>query len=105
MRTVLARLFSVAFLAICLARGEDRQSGSAEALPHHEATSLAVESFLKVWETIRDTHFDTNFNGVDWNAARDKFLPRVEEAKSPEGFREITQEMLDLLGSSPLVII
>jgi carboxyl-terminal processing protease len=74
--------------------------GSIQAAP-----PLAVETFQAAWEIIRDTHFDTNYNGVDWNAARTKYLPRVEKAKSNEEVREIIQEMLDQLGISHLMIL
>src|SRR5215213_4393678 len=66
---------------------------------------LAVESFQAAWEIIRDTHFDTNFNGVDWNAARTNFLPRVQAARSQEEVRETIQDMLDLLNVSHLMIL
>jgi carboxyl-terminal processing protease len=69
------------------------------------APALAVETFQTAWEIIRDTHFDTNFNGVDWNAARAKFLPRVEKAKSNDEVRDVIQEMLDQLGISHLMIL
>ncbi|HEY6229530.1 MAG TPA: S41 family peptidase, partial [Verrucomicrobiae bacterium] len=66
---------------------------------------LALESFQYAWETIRDTHFDTNFNGLDWTAVRTKFLPRIEKAKSQQEVRDTIQEMLDLLNVSHLMIL
>jgi carboxyl-terminal processing protease len=66
---------------------------------------LAVESFQNAWEIIRDTHFDTNFNGVDWTAVRTKFLPRIEKAQSQQEVRDTIQEMLDLLSVSHLMIL
>jgi carboxyl-terminal processing protease len=69
------------------------------------APPLGIETFQSAWEIIRDTHFDTNFNGVDWNAARTKYLPRVEKAKTNDEVRDIIQEMLDQLGISHLMII
>lgn len=70
-----------------------------------EKPRLAVETFDAIWEIIRDTHFDTNFNGVNWNAVRTNFLPRVERARSSDEVREVIQGMLDLLGESHLMII
>jgi carboxyl-terminal processing protease len=66
---------------------------------------LAVESFQAAWQIIRDTHFDTNFNGLDWNAVHDKFLPRIEQARSQEEVRDTIQSMLDLLNVSHLMIL
>lgn len=84
------RFLAILFLGVC--------SGLA-------STKENVETFQVVWQTIRDTHFDTNFNGVDWNAARAKYLPKIEKAESRDEARAITQEMLDLLGHSHLMII
>jgi carboxyl-terminal processing protease len=66
---------------------------------------LAVESFQAAWEIIRDTHFDTNFNGLDWTGVRTKFLPRVENANSQQEVRDTIQDMLDLLNVSHLMIL
>lgn len=65
----------------------------------------AVESFVAAWEIIRDTHFDTNYNGHDWNKVKADFLPRVEKAVSQEEVREAIQAMLQLLGHSHLMVI
>src|SRR5687768_7365250 len=78
-----------------------QQTSGAPATP----PPLAVESFQAAWEIIRDTHFDTNFNDVDWNAARTNFLPRVQAARSHEEVRDTIQEMLDLLNVSHLMIL
>jgi carboxyl-terminal processing protease len=67
--------------------------------------ALAVESFQAAWEILRDTHFDTNFNGLNWDEVRERYLPRVKEAKSQAEVREVLQEMVDLLGVSHLMII
>jgi hypothetical protein len=31
---------------------------------------LNLESFDFIWSAVRDQHWDPNFGGVDWNAAR-----------------------------------
>jgi carboxyl-terminal processing protease len=66
---------------------------------------FALETFQAAWEIIRDTHFDTNFNGLDWNAVRTNFLPRIEKARSNEEVRDTIQDMLDLLHVSHLMIL
>jgi len=66
---------------------------------------LAIESFQAAWEIIRDTHFDTNYNGLNWNAVRAEFLPKIEKSKSPDEVRDQIQAMLDKLGHSHLMII
>jgi carboxyl-terminal processing protease len=105
-------LLARTFLAIALALSIGCKSpGSVEA---HKAgplatpatpPPLAVETFQAVWEIVRDTHFDTNFNAVDWNAARTNFLPRVQTARSQEELRDTIQDMLDLLNVSHLMVL
>lgn len=69
------------------------------------APEKAVETFEAAWRIINETHFDTNFSGVNWAEARAKFLPRAQKARSDEELRAAIQEMLDLLGISHLMII
>ena len=47
-----------------------------------EQRQLNIESFDVVWTTIRDKHFDPNLNGVDWDALRDEYRPKVEQAST-----------------------
>ncbi|HVK57862.1 MAG TPA: S41 family peptidase [Candidatus Kapabacteria bacterium] len=70
-----------------------------------DGTPLGLETFNEVWQTINDTHFDTNFNGHNWNDVREKYRPRAAAAKNPPAFREVIQEMLDLLSVSHLAIV
>lgn len=66
---------------------------------------MAVESFQAAWEIIRDTHFDTNFNGLNWDDVHAKFLPRIQAARSQDEVRDILQEMIQGLGHSHLMIL
>ena len=68
-------------------------------------TPLALETFDKVWSIIHETHFDTNFNGHNWQEVRDKYRPRAAAARNGDSFREVVQEMLDLLAVSHLAIV
>jgi carboxyl-terminal processing protease len=74
-------------------------------VPRGKPPPLAVESFQAAWEIIRDSHFDTNFNGLDWNAVRTNFLPKIEKARSQEEVRDTIQAMLDLLNVSHLMVL
>jgi carboxyl-terminal processing protease len=56
---------------------------------------LNVDSFEYVWKTVRDKHWDPKLNGVDWRAAHDELLPRVQNASDGE---EARAAMNDLLG-------
>ena len=72
----------------------------AKALP-----KAAVESFDAAWRLIEETHFDRQFNGVDWVAVRNELRPRAEAATSDRELRSVIQEMLDRLGQSHMVLI
>ena len=83
-------------------------------LPFHTAlsarelvsrTPLAIETFDKVWGIIHETHFDTNYNGHNWQEVRDKYRPRAAAARNGAAFREVVQEMLDLLSVSHMAIV
>jgi carboxyl-terminal processing protease len=59
-----------------------------------------VASFDAAWNIVNETHFDSEFNGVDWVAVRDELRPRAEEAQSADELREVINEMLSRLGQS-----
>jgi carboxyl-terminal processing protease len=62
--------------------------------------SLAVATFDSAWRIVRNTHFDTTFNGVDWNALRTELRPRAEAARSTEALRDVIRSMLSRLHQS-----
>jgi len=55
---------------------------------------LDVDSFEKVWTTIRDKHWEKNPGGLDWQKIHDEFRPKVEQAQSREEARAAMREML-----------
>ena len=66
---------------------------------------LNLESFQVVWETVRDKHYDADLNGLDWNAIREEYRPRVVQAERMPEVRAAMREMLDRLGQSHFGII
>jgi len=70
-----------------------------------ERKQLNLASFEKVWQTVRDKHWDTKFNGVDWLAVHDELRTKIEAAKSDEAAREVMSEMLDRLHQTHFGII
>lgn len=90
---------SVCILALCACFGLCEAREQASRVP------LALETFDAVWRKINETHFDTNFNGHNWNEVRERFRPRAAKAQSGQDFREVVQEMLDLLEVSHLAIV
>ncbi len=67
---------------------------AAAALSAHEAD---VASFDTVWSTIRDTHWQENPGGLDWEAIRKEYQPRVDAAKTRDEARAVMSEMLSRL--------
>lgn len=67
------------------------------------ARSLAA--FDVVWQTVRDSHYDPTFAGVDWNSMSAAYRPRVEAAPTAEAARDLMREMLGRLGQSHFDII
>ncbi|HVP00380.1 MAG TPA: S41 family peptidase [Bryobacteraceae bacterium] len=56
-----------------------------------------IDSFEKVWTTIRDKHWQKNPGGLDWQAIHAEFYPRIVAANSPEESLAIMREMLGRL--------
>ena len=65
----------------------------------------ALETFDAVWRIVRDTHFDKNLNGVNWDAARDEFRPKAAESKTATDLRRVLNTMLGRLGQSHFSVI
>src|SRR4029079_9657952 len=53
-----------------------------------------IETFRQAWTYLRDQFFDEKMNGVDWNAVRTTYEPRVAGARTPDEMRRIVSLML-----------
>lgn len=62
-----------------------------------EQKQLNLASFEKVWSTIRDKHWEKNPGGLDWQAIREEFRPKIEKAETMEQARAVMREMLGRL--------
>jgi tricorn protease len=58
------------------------------------------EMFREAWTNLRDTFFDPNFNGVDWNAVRAEYAPRIAGAATPDEVRRLLNLMVGELNAS-----
>ena len=68
-------------------------------------TQLDLDSFEKVWTTVRDKHWQVKPAGLDWQAIHDEYRPRVEKAATRDEARALMQEMLGRLKESHFAII
>ena len=63
-----------------------------------------LDSFEKVWTTVRDKHWQAKPGGLDWQAIHDEYRPRVEKAASHADAQAVMQEMLGRLKQSHFAI-
>lgn len=78
-----------------------------------EATAdlrLRLETFDKVWSTVKEKHFDPSQledpkKGLSWDGLRGEFRARVEKSASMDETRQILREMISRLGLSHFHII
>lgn len=61
-------------------------------------------SFEQVWTTIRDTHWQENPAGLDWQAIYDEYRPRAERAATRDELRQVIREMLGRLHQTHFAI-
>lgn len=73
--------------------------------PQRTRVSNAAQTFDSVWTIIRRTHWDTTFNGVNWQAVRDSMRPKAIAAPDYIEFRQLLNTMLGTLGQSHFSII
>jgi carboxyl-terminal processing protease len=77
----------------------------AAALAAAPIEGVWLESFDAAWRIIRDTYYDTTYNGHDWEAVRRELRPQAEAADTPEEVRKLIREMLARLGDSHLTLL
>ena len=91
----------------------DRGRVYAVAIDKREPRAIAVDAqmdvdfhaekmvmFDEAWRWLRDNFFDEKMNGLDWNAARARYEPRVAAAASPDEARRIISLMIGELNAS-----
>jgi C-terminal peptidase prc len=54
--------------------------------------------FVSIWETVHDHYLYEDYRGVDWQATRDEFAPKVSAAATPEEFYGLMRQMIRRLG-------
>ncbi|MBP6003259.1 MAG: hypothetical protein KA746_07480 [Pyrinomonadaceae bacterium] len=80
-------------------------SGGETPLNMTPAQQLRWDSFIKIWQTLRDNYFDQTFNNLDWDKIKLEYKPKVVAAKTDIAFHAVMQEMIDRLGKSHFAIV
>jgi len=65
---------------------------------------LLRRNFRIVWETVRDKYFDETLAGVDWNAVRTRYLPKVSDATTCKDLHDLLDRMVRELPVSHLQV-
>ncbi|MBC8140645.1 MAG: hypothetical protein H7Y38_04310 [Armatimonadetes bacterium] len=68
--------------------------------PKPVAPATRPQIFDFVWRKVRDGYYDPKMNGVNWNAVRAKYLPKVNAAKDEAEFYVLLNAMLAELKES-----
>jgi len=85
--------------AIC-ALGAWPASAETASQPDEAPGTSNQADFDRVWALVRDRFYDSRFNGLDWQAERDRFRPQAASAPSREEAALVINAMLAKLGAS-----
>lgn len=98
-----------------LAGAQDGQPTAIEASSAPTSNNAAVEasesaktnldSYEKVWTSIRDTHWDPTLGGLDWDACKAEFQPTLEDAGDIKKVRISMAKLISKLQQSHFVVI
>ena len=61
-----------------------------------------MEVFRQAWTYMRDGFYDEKFHGVNWNAVRKRYEPRVAAAQTGDELRRLLNLMVGELNASHL---
>ena len=78
---------------LCLHGVTTAQAPSADGFDNN-AEKLRAETFLRVWSTVNEKHYDPAFGGVDWADVRKRYEPKALAAKTDEELYSILRQML-----------
>jgi carboxyl-terminal processing protease len=62
------------------------------------SAELRTKIFEQIWTIVRDNYVYEDYRGVDWEATRVEFEPRVAAAATPEEFYGAMRELIERLG-------
>jgi carboxyl-terminal processing protease len=74
--------------AIPFAFAPDDSESAKELSPNDR-----VEVFENVWKEIRDTYYDPEFHGVNWQEVHDRYRPQVDQVKSDADYYALVNRM------------
>ncbi len=57
-------------------------------------------ALIKVWEHVNENFYDKDFNGVDWDSMKQKYLPQARRCENNDQISQVINQMLDELKTS-----
>jgi len=85
-------------------KGTDSKSIKFSARMFIDHKAEITEVFDQGWRIINRRFYDANFNGLDWEAMRDKYKPLALAASTKRDFLKVFEMMLGELNASHLSI-
>ncbi|HEY6331772.1 MAG TPA: S41 family peptidase [Blastocatellia bacterium] len=70
------------------------EQGPAQAKGKSLSPRERVDLFEDVWQRVNDRYYDPNFNGVDWKAVHDRYLPLVAAVKTDRQLYVLLSKMV-----------
>ena len=98
--SILLRFGVAALIAVVLV-----QVAIAVPAQQSEGVERGLETFDEVWRIIDETHFDPDFNGVDWQGVRDELRPRAAAVDTVAELRDVIRDMLGRLEQSHFALL
>jgi carboxyl-terminal processing protease len=98
------------FAGVCVVLGLGGASaaslyGQGRSAYTPEQKQLNIESFEKIWTTIRDKHWEKKPGGLDWQAIHEEYRPKMDRAESMDAARQVMRDMLARLKQTHFAII
>jgi carboxyl-terminal processing protease len=93
----LTSMAAASALAPTVLWAEQREPGDSAT---SQAVSARTATFEEVWRTVRDRFYDPHLHGLDWSAARERYLPEATRASSEEALASVINSMLSELQAS-----
>ncbi len=108
-RIILCFILFVSFVAISaqmtVVQGDTVRFQSVLGAEVPFTEELKMQTFDFVWSNVNELYYDSNFNGVNWNLMKDRYLPLVQKTKTADELHEVLNSMLEELGTSHVGII
>lgn len=103
---LLTTCLAIATLAGCATNTKVTEDTTTEHVAVRTVSETdALADFDRMWDIVNETHFDTTFNGTDWNAVRDELRPQAADAQNRREIRSVMNDALGRLGQSHFGII